>query len=203
MVMNKKRRIAAFDFDGTLTTGDSFLTFIRWACGGPRYYLGLLLHAPILALMLLRLYPNGKAKQRVFAHFFKGWRYDRFAAIGRDFSSEIDKMRNEPLVKRLEEHIAAGDTVLVISASLPEWVEPWSRSLGAAAVLATEVEVDGNGVITGRFKTPNCYGQEKVERLLAMEPDRDNYYLIAYGDSRGDRELLAMADEATRVTKPH
>ena len=110
-------------------------------------------------------------------------------------------MRNEPVIGRLKEHIDHGDTVYVISASLPEWVEPWCRQLGVNAVLVTEIEVNDQGRITGRFKTKNCFGQEKVDRLLKVEPERDTYVLHAYGDSRGDLELLAFADQATHVKK--
>ena len=199
MVTDMKRNIAAFDFDGTLTTRDSFLAFIKFACGTVSYYTGLLRYAPQLLLMLLHLYPNWKAKERVFAHFFKGWQYSWFKALGEEFSSELDTMRNEPTIQRLQEHVERGDTIYVISASLPEWVEPWCSKLGVKHVLATEVEVDEDGRLTGRFKTPNCHGQEKVNRLQQVEPDREQYHLTAYGDSRGDRELLAFADEAIHV----
>ena len=197
-----KRNIAVFDFDGTLTTRDSFLAFIKYACGPMRYYLGFLLFAPMLVLMLMHLYPNWKAKERVFSHFFKGWRHDRFSETGRNFSSVIEKMRNEPTIQRLKEHLANGDTAYVISASLPEWVEPWCSALGVNAVLATEIEVDDQGLITGRFKSKNCYGQEKVSRLLEKEPDRESYVLHAYGDSRGDKELIEFADVGTYVNTP-
>ena len=62
-------------------------------------------------------------------------------------------------------------------------------------VLGTQVEVS-DGRLTGRFLSRNCYGQEKVNRILACYPDRESYHLIAYGDSRGDEQLLAFADEA-------
>lgn len=196
-----KRNIAAFDFDGTLTTRDSFLAFIKFACGTVSYYAGLVRYAPQLALMLLHLYPNSKAKQRLFSHFFKGWQYSWFKALGEDFTVVIDTMRNEPVIQRLQEHIDRGDTVYIVSASLPEWITPWCSKLGVKHVLATEVEVDDDGRLTGRFKTPNCRGQEKVNRLLAVEPDRQNYHLTAYGDSRGDRELLALADQSIKASQ--
>lgn len=199
MEETKKRNIAAFDFDGTLTTRDSFLAFIKWACGTVSYYTGFLRYSPQLVLMRLHLYPNWKAKERIFAHFFKGWQYSWFKALGEEFASELDTMRNEPTIQRLREHIERGDTVYVISASMPEWVTPWCNTLGVKHVLATEVEVDEDGRLTGRFKTPNCFGQEKVNRLLQVEPNREEYFLTAYGDSRGDKELLAFADEVTRV----
>ena len=199
--MSMKRNIAVFDFDGTLTTRDSFLAFIKWACGPVSYYVGFLRFAPQLLLMFMHLYPNWKAKERIFAHFFKGWQYSWFQALGEEFATELDTMRNEPVIGRLKEHIDHGDTVYVISASLLEWVEPWCRQLGVNAVLATEIEVNDQGRITGRFKTKNCFGQEKVDRLLKVEPERETYVLHAYGDSRGDLELLAFADEATHVKK--
>ena len=47
---------------------------------------------------------------------------------------------------------------------------------------------------TGKFLTMNCYGQEKVKRIERAFPLRDTYELIVYGDSQGDKEMLAYAD---------
>ena len=198
MVM--KRIIAAFDFDGTLTVKDSFPAFMMFATGTWRALAGFLLYSPLLVLMKLRLYPNDVVKERLFSFFFKGWEYERFQALGQAFADEIETMRNEPTIKRLQEHISQGDTVYIVSASIREWVEPWCLKMGANAVIATEVEVDDSGKLTGRFKTPNCNGQEKVTRLLQVEPQRDSYHLAAYGDSRGDEPLLALADTGTKIT---
>ena len=82
--------------------------------------------------------------------------------------------------------------MVIISASIDNWVQPFFPSV---KVLGTQVEVK-DGCLTGRFLTKNCYGQEKVNRLLAVCPDRETYHLTAYGDSRGDKELLAFADVA-------
>jgi HAD superfamily hydrolase (TIGR01490 family) len=190
----KKRTIAVFDFDGTLTTKDTLLEFIKFACGRRRFILGFLLYSPILVLMKLHLYPNWKAKQKVFAYFFKGWGYRRFKSLGQSFSSEIEKIRNESVIKKMENHIHCSDTVYVVSASISEWVRPWCEQMNVSGVMATEIEVDQKGLITGRFLTDNCYGQEKVNRLAEKEPDRESYCLYAYGDSRGDKELLEYAD---------
>ncbi len=61
------KRLYAFDFDGTLTTADTLLVFIRYACGTWRFVWGFLVHSPLLVLMKLKLYPNYRAKQRIFA----------------------------------------------------------------------------------------------------------------------------------------
>lgn len=36
----------------------------------------------------------------------------------------------------------------------------------------------------------------KVNRLKAIYPNRQDYHLTAFGDSRGDKEMLAFADES-------
>ena len=82
--------------------------------------------------------------------------------------------------------------MLIVSASIDNWVQPFFPEV---KVLGTQIEVV-NGKLTGRFLTKNCYGQEKVNRILALYPNRTDYHLTAYGDSRGDKEMLAFADES-------
>jgi HAD superfamily hydrolase (TIGR01490 family) len=188
-------RIVAFDFDGTLTTRDTLIAFIRYACGTPRFLLGFLLHAPLLVLMKLRLYSNGKAKQRLFTWFFRGMPFESFDALCQSFARTHRHLLRPETVRLLEQALSEGAEVLVVSASIDNWVQPFFPSV---TVLGTRIEVV-DGLLTGRFLTPNCYGQEKVRRILALHPDRSSYRLTAYGDSRGDRELLAFADEAHMV----
>ena len=71
-------KLYAFDFDGTITTKDTFIAFIRFVKGDLRTFLGLLLYAPILIMMKLKLYPNWKAKQQLFTYFFKGMNMKEF-----------------------------------------------------------------------------------------------------------------------------
>ena len=49
------KKVYAFDFDGTLTTKDTLLAFIRYAKGTGKTILGALLFSPILILMRLHL----------------------------------------------------------------------------------------------------------------------------------------------------
>ena len=188
-------KLYAFDFDGTLTTRDTLLAFIRYACGTTRFLLGFLLHAPLLVLMKLRLYSNGKAKQRLFTWFFRGMPFESFDALCQSFARTHRHLLRPETVRLLEQALTEGAEVLVVSASIDNWVQPFFPSV---TVLGTRIEVV-DGRLTGRFLTPNCYGQEKVRRILALHPDRSSYRLTAYGDSRGDRELLAFADEAHMV----
>ena len=197
------KRVFAFDFDGTLTTRDTLIAFIHYACGTPRFLLGFLLHAPLLVLMKLRLYSNGKTKQRLFTWFFQGMSIETFDALCQSFALSHRHLLRPDTVRLLQQALSEGAEVLVVSASIDNWVQPFFSTFhlppSTFHVLCTQIEVI-DGRLTGRFLTPNCYGQEKVRRIVALHPDRSAYRLTAYGDSRGDRELLAFADEAHLVS---
>ena len=114
----------------------------------------------------------------------------------REFArTRIPALIRPEALKRLRLHRSQGDRVVIVTASFPEWIEPWAETEGVTAVLGSRVESREHR-LTGRQDGPNCHGPEKVRRLLAEFPDRKAYRLFAYGDSRGDRELLAAADEA-------
>ena len=191
----EKRKIAAFDFDGTITTKDTFLRFIKFSKGSLAFYWGLFLYSPVILAYKLKLYPNWKAKQLVFTHFFKGMEHSRFVRLGERFADEVEIMKRPLAIKEISLHQGQGTKVYIITASIYEWVFPWCMKNGIESLLATNIEVDSAGLITGKFLSPNCYGREKVIRLLEKEPDRNSYTLFAYGDSRGDRELIKFADK--------
>ena len=193
--MEVKQKIVLFDFDGTLTTRDTLLLFIRFACGRWAFLWGMLCYAPLLVLMKLRLYHNGKTKQKVFSHFFRGWTAERFSQCGREFASQYRHILRADTVETLRQAQQDGARVLIVSASITHWVQPFFPDV---EVVGTQIEIE-NGIVTGRFVTPNCYGPEKVRRVTEIIGDRTPYYIIAYGDSRGDRELLAWADEGNNV----
>ena len=186
------KKIYAFDFDGTLTIKDSLLAFIRFAKGDLSFVLGFLRYAHLLVLMKLGLYPNYKAKQKVFAHFFKGMTVGDFDALCQRFANDYRELLRPEGVNAIVQAQNEGSEVLIVSASIDNWVQPFFPSV---KVVGTQIEVM-EGRLTGRFLTKNCYGQEKVERILALYLQRETYELIAFGDSRGDKELLAFANEA-------
>ena len=186
------KKIYAFDFDGTLTTKDTLIEFIRYAKGSMDLGLGFLRYAHLLVLMKLGLYPNYKAKQKVFAYFFKDTTLDDFNALCKEFAASSSHLLRPNAIEAIDQATKEGSEVLIVSASIDNWVQPFFPQV---MVLGTQIEVI-DGKLTGRFMTKNCYGQEKVNRILSLHPNRQEYHLTAYGDSRGDREMLAFADES-------
>ncbi|MDR3267427.1 MAG: HAD-IB family hydrolase [Tannerella sp.] len=195
----KTETIAAFDFDGTITRKDTLLQFIAFSKGKIRFYLGFLLFSPLLAAMKLKIYPDWKVKEQLFSYFYKGISIEKFDNWGRAFSMIIDNMLRQKTMEVMCLHKKQGNKIVIISASIENWIKPWADKAGIDAVLATKIETDDNDLLTGKFLTKNCKGEEKVNRLLAEFPDRSKYRLVAYGNSRGDKQLTEFADEGTIV----
>lgn len=193
-----KKKIYCFDFDGTLTTSDTLLEFIKYAKGRGRFLMVFLMYSPLLVLMKLHLYPNWKAKQQIFAHFFAGMRIEKFDALCRGFAEESQHLLRPKGITLMHEALVAGAQVFIVSASIDNWVRPFFdiRNLKGVQVLGTQIEVE-DGKLTGRFKSNNCYGKEKVHRIAeALKSfERSEYEIEAFGDSRGDKEMLAFADK--------
>ncbi|MBQ4446414.1 MAG: haloacid dehalogenase-like hydrolase [Prevotella sp.] len=185
-----RKRLYVFDFDGTLTKRDSLLAFIIFVRGWKTLLLTFLRYSPLLVLMKLGLYDNGKAKEKVFSACFKDMSLKTFNDYCQRFAEENRSLLREQAVLYINK--VREETCVIISASVDNWVQPFFPDI---RVLGTQIEVV-DGKLTGKFTTPNCYGPEKVRRLLSAYPERKDYYLVAFGDSGGDRELLDYADEA-------
>lgn len=189
------KTLALFDFDGTITDRDSLADFIIYAVGLPRFLLGILVLSPILGLYVLKLVRNDFAKEKMLGYFFKGWTIDQLNSVGQNYAlTRIPQIIRPQAQARLQWHHAQGHEIVIASASVEHWLQAWSQQQGFK-LIATKMAVN-NGVLTGRFEGNNCYGVEKVRRIK-QALDLANYERIyAYGDSSGDKPMLALAHEA-------
>lgn len=190
------RKIAVFDFDGTITRKDTLLEFIKFSKGKWALLKGFLYYSPLLVAYKLGLYPNWKVKQKIFSYFYKGIELTKFNQLCKDFfNSEKDKLLYASAIKQIQKYKEEDVTTIIISASIINWVEPFGRYLNIDTILGTTIETDKTDKLTGHFLSPNCYGIEKVKRLKEVLPQNEKYYIIAYGDSKGDKELLKYANQ--------
>ncbi|MCD7978454.1 MAG: HAD-IB family hydrolase [Tannerellaceae bacterium] len=183
------KTIAAFDFDGTLTSTDSFIDFLSYVFKRWNVFLILILYSPLLIWK-----EKGKIKELIFKHFFQGMEYAKFKEITTYYAeNRLPEIINSAMVEKVKAHQKKGDEVMIISASVSEWITPWATKHHINQVLSTEIEVK-NGQLTGYFRTPNCKKEQKVHRLFEIYPDRQDYILYAYGNSSDDKPLLDIAD---------
>jgi len=192
------KSLALFDFDGTLTRLDSLLDFHLFVFGNGRVMSELLRQAPWIIAYKLGLISNAAAKERLLAAFWQGRSHADLAEIGRTYAlNRIDTILRPVAIERLAWHSERGHEIAVVSASLPEWIEPWCAPNGIDTMIGTRLECDQTGRLTGRLATANCHGPEKVRRIQKHFNLADYASVYAYGDSRGDREMLALADHPT------
>jgi phosphatidylglycerophosphatase C len=192
--------VAAFDVDGTITTRDCVVPFMRRIAGARRI-------VPRLGARPDRLLPvlagrdRDKLKALAAAAAFRGRRYDELCSAGATFAEMVHErwLRSDTL-ESLQRHREQGDCIVLVSASFEVYLRPLAALLGVDEVLATRLDVR-DGIATGDLHGPNCRGPEKVTRLHAWLGDRSTVNVVAYGDSAGDREMLADADEAHWVTR--
>jgi len=184
--------VAAFDFDETLTDRDTLLPFLHSVVGTRQYCIKMLRLSPTLAAYGLRVIPNWQAKQAVLLHFLAGIPKEQLHQAAEHFAEhEIPKWLRHEAVERLRWHQSKGHRTILVSASLAIYLQPWAQQMGIQDVLGTELEVQ-RGRFTGRIKGKNCHGPEKLARLQRLI-DVEDCCLYAYGDSKGDRELLSVA----------
>lgn len=190
--MDNSKIIAAFDFDGTITHKDTLLEFLRFCVSPSRLVINTVSLLPLLTAYKLKLISNNTAKEKLFTRFFGDMPVSVFNDYCQQFARKIPLLVNPDAIKKLNFHLQNGHRVIIVSASIENWILPWAQKNGVHEVLATRVEVV-NGRLTGKFLSPNCYGAEKVIRLKAAYPAIADYQVYAYGDSNGDKELLSLA----------
>jgi phosphatidylglycerophosphatase C len=194
------RTIAAFDFDGTIVRRDSLLPFLRRVCGAGPVARAVAAEAPAIARVAAGGGDRDLVKAGLFARLLAGRSVEALEPVITAYAELVATRRVRPDMRaRIGWHRGAGHALVIVSASPEIYLTPIGRLLGFDAVLGTRLEVDAAGVLTGSMDGPNVRGPEKVARLRAHAGDGP-LRIWAYGDSAGDRELLALADIGTRVT---
>jgi len=187
--------VAAFDFDGTLTKRDTLLPFLLFATGPVGFILRMARLAPVLLAYAFRLMRNDRAKEKVLAAFLAGHSLERIESMGVEFAARrLPALLMTRAMARVVWHQKQGHVCVLVSASLIHYLEPWAQRAGFDHIIASCLETDAQGLITGRLKGGNCYGAEKALRLQTLLGAKGDYILYAYGDSPGDRHMLDMAD---------
>lgn len=182
------RRVAAFDFDGTLARRDTLMRFLAKAAGVRQLGISLAAQA--------KTYRDDRdaAKVDMLRRLLTGADEERLTKLGRDYAVGLHHLLRPEMAERVRWHRAEGHELVIVSASLGYYLRPLAQTLGFDHVIAVELEVGEDGLLTGDLMGANVRGPEKARRLTEWFDGRAPTELWAYGDSSGDDELLAMAD---------
>lgn len=188
------RPIVAFDFDGTLTIRDSFTEFLRWRAGSGGWALGLVRMAPAVAAYA-RDRDRGRIKAASVKEFLLGVDRATLEADAERFADRVwTRFMRPDALEVWNDWGDRGAHRVIVTASPETTVAPFARRLGAESLLGTHLAFDSQDRVTGAFATANCRGEEKVRRLHAAYGPGLRL-AAAYGDTSGDTEMLAIADQ--------
>ena len=182
--------VAAFDFDGTITTRDTLLPFLIECFG--------LSVAPAALLSFLRSLKvtrekfRDRFKRNILRILFEGKPVAEIYSKTEIHLERIQSWIRPGAIFQIQKHKASGHRLVLVSASLDIYLSHVARRLGFDDLLCTKMEVSGQ-TFTGRLVGCNCRGPEKVRQLTELLGSFDNHRIIAYGDSAGDREMICAA----------
>jgi HAD superfamily hydrolase (TIGR01490 family) len=195
---------AFFDLDKTIIAKSSVLAF-----GKPFYREGLLSRRAIAksayAQVVYMLVGADEAKmeklREAMLTITRGWNRDHIASIVRETLDDVvSPIIYAEALELFDEHHAAGRTVIIVSSSPLEVVQPLADYLGADEAIATLAEVDEDGNYTGHlaFYAYGAHKADAIRELAAREGiDLDESY--AYSDSITDAPMLELVGHPVAV----
>lgn len=193
--------LALFDFDGTITTGDTYTPFLGYvspAAFRRRAWLTLLW--PWLGYKL-GLVSGTAVRRRVTAHVLAGREAAAIRALGMRYARErLPRVLRPDVMARIAWHRERGDRIVVVSASLDAYLVPWCRAHGLE-LICSELDVE-HGRLTGAYRGGDCAGPAKAARVRERFRLRDYPQVHAYGDTVEDHAMLALADHAIYRGRP-
>lgn len=185
--------LALVDFDHTVTTCDTYARFLRGVAtpaqlASARWRIG-----PWLAGYRMGLVSATALRVRVTRLTFAGRDPAEIETAGERYAAaELPNLLRPQMMERIAWHGARGDTVALVSASLDVYLRPWCKHHGLD-LLCNRLE-SADGRLTGRYLGGDR-GRYKAADIRERYDLASFRRIHAYGDSREDQPMLALAHE--------
>ncbi len=186
------------DFDGTFIKNDSYLLSLVFFGGWKKF----LKNSHKLLFIVLEYYFNfitrNDAKRRTFKIMYTNV---STADIDKQLKKFSKRLRVFPEVKKKIDSLKnEGYKIVVVTASPDIYMNYLSEKYGFDDCICTLTEKTGE-ILTGKLRRKNCNYAEKVVRIKESGIYRPGCYVTAFGNSKGDKEMLLLADEFYIVDK--
>ena len=187
--------LALFDFDGTITSRETFPDFMYATVPPRRLAMGKVLLAPLILGYKAGLVSGTVVRAAIVRFGLRGLPLAQVEAVAEELARTVlPGLIRAHAMQRIRWHQARGDVVVVVSGGFDVYLRHWCDAHGVQLICSSLEQADG--MLTGRYAGAQCVSAAKVARV------RERYELArfgrvyAYGDTREDRELLGLADEA-------
>ena len=188
------KKLYCFDFDGTLTYKDTMFLYLKFY-DSSKFRFQFLKHIPLFILLKLKLASAEKVKKSFISSILKGQSKSRIEKKSQEFFEqyypEIFRENALEFIKNIDRE---NTECFIVSASLDIWVKPFAEAFNIN-LLATKAEFK-NDIFTGNFIGKNCNNEEKVNRIKEAIAGKKFDKTLAFGDTSGDKEMLAWANES-------
>ncbi|NIJ94836.1 HAD superfamily hydrolase (TIGR01490 family) [Xanthomonas campestris] len=185
--------LALFDFDHTITTCDSYARFLRKVATPAQLATAKWQVGPWVLGYRLGMVSAAALRARVTRIVFSDRRLDEVAAHGADFArTALPGVLRAEVMQRIDWHQAQGHEVVLVSASLDLYLQPWCAQHDLS-LICNKLEHHA-GVLSGRYAEGDCGPRKAAQIRLRYDLSQDEC-VHAYGDSREDKPMLALAQQ--------
>ena len=188
--MSVPRDLAIFDFDRTLVAEDSFLLFSRIAARSPMARLRTL---GLASLCKSGLIGNDEYKRRILRSIWAPRSSAGRSQITEELCARLREIERSSVLRRLHEHLARRDQVVVISASPSFYLIPFVRSW------SERIEVFGSSVSEDGQLIENLRGEKKAAVVRKLIRERSPAAIWVYTDSDSDLPLIELSTHVRLV----
>ena len=192
--MSKKTKVVVFDFDGTLSAYDANYEFARYCL---RHSFRTWLFLPLIALGGVGRFLNhpGLWWRETMRRFLTEKMVEKYAP---DFIKQHKQNRFGWAAERVAAERAAGNVVILISASPNYLLKPLVRDIKFDAVMCSEMEPK----LPRKYKFL-CWGKNKVVAFDAWAKKNKITPVIvrSYSDSKSDMPIMKLAREQVWIDR--
>jgi phosphatidylglycerophosphatase C len=189
-------RLVVFDLDGTITYRDTLLPYVTgYLARSGRSRLRMVRLLPTLGAFAFGAADHAAVKSAFIRSTLGGATHAQLAAWTGEFVPWVIRHGSAPgALDMISAHRAAGDLLVLMSASTDLYVPQIAQALGFNEAICTGVAFDASGRLTGALSTANRRGPEKVRCFAALKQQHPHLPTIAYGNAGRDLAHLQLAD---------
>jgi len=184
---------AFFDFDKTLIDVESGRIGFKYLYEIKEIRLSFLLKVAVTNFFYERDWISDTQMATIMLTFYRNRDIRPLEDGAEEFYHTYLKPHLAPrIIERVREHQKAGHTLVLVSASLRYMLVPVIKDLGFQNLLCTDLEIAGDGRLTGKTEGPICIDQHKRVAVKKLAQEKDIYLdqSYAYGNHHSDIPML-------------
>ena len=151
--------------------------------------------SPLYLLYKMGVIPARKLRPFVSYCAFAGRDKQTLDRIGYDYATKVIPRYLRPEMQQtLKQHQAESTSIVVVSASLDLYLKSWCQIMGFELICSEMAVQDGR--FSGHYIAGDCSCEAKADKVCQRFNLNDYNCIYAYGDTKEDLAMLALADRA-------